>query len=46
MNKYSGFTIIVKKINLFSTFDKKFDFFKKLNQPCYKISQVYFMTTI
>ena len=32
-----------KKINLFSTFDKKkFDFFKKLNQPCYKISSSLF----
>lgn len=32
-----------KKINLFSTFDKKkFDFFKKVNQPCYKISSSLF----
>ncbi len=32
-----------KKINIFSTFDKKkFDFFKKLNQPCYKISSSMF----
>ena len=32
-----------KKINIFSTFDKKkFEFFKKLNQPCYKISSSLF----
>ena len=32
-----------KKINIFSTFDKKkFDFFKKLKQPCYKISSSLF----
>ena len=32
-----------KKINIFSTFDKKnFEFFKKLNQVCYKISSSLF----